>query len=42
MRQRINFWLAILGVVVYLSQPVAFAHEHHRSQPILAYLIFEN
>ena len=42
MRERINFWLAVFGVVAYLSQPVAFAPEHHRSQPILAHVIFEN
>jgi hypothetical protein len=42
MRERINFWLAILGVVAYLSQPIMIAHEHHKSQPILSHVIFEN
>jgi len=42
MIERINLWLTVLGVVVYLSQPVLIAHEYHKAQPILSHIIFDN
>jgi hypothetical protein len=40
MRERINFWLAILGVVAYLSQPATTTS--YMPEPVLSHVIFEN
>lgn len=42
MIDRINLWLAVLGVVAYLLQPVMISHEYHKAQPILSHVIFNN
>lgn len=43
MTERINLWLTVLGVVLYLSQPVVTARDTYRLEPPkVAQYIFEN